>query len=256
MQIAFPTFGRYESLERSLLAVESAATAWKNRALVAEEVARLARINGAAANSSSSRIGQIPNVSRLEMLPGSDSRIKDLLENGPRQETPDWMKRRLQTGQQALPPMQPTSITAEIDAMIPLQLPTPEEVWDVAKSKVKEDDKFTARAAEKEALDLQRNALERALQTKSIKTLVRYPEDTEEKSGRFRNASLNSFHRSAAIPLTLHDLTKAFSEVLTVGNCYFCECVQNLVQELAAKLWYVPGSRTGLTLALEIHSSL
>ncbi|KAG0563439.1 hypothetical protein KC19_8G031600 [Ceratodon purpureus] len=173
---------RYESLERSLLAVESAAAAWKNRALMAEEMLRQARINGAEIETSSSLIDQIPNVGRLEMLPSSDSRIKDLLENGPRRETPDWMKRHLQTGQQPLPPMQPTSITAEIDAMIPLQLPTPEEVWDVAKSKVKEDDKFTVRAAEKDALDLQRNALERALQTKSIKTLVRYPEDSEEKS--------------------------------------------------------------------------
>lgn len=144
MQIAFPNFGRYELLERSLLAVESAAAAWKNRALMAEEVLRQARLNGAEADSSSSTTSEIPNVGRLEMLPGRDSRIKDLLENGPRQETPDWMKRRLQTGQQFLPPMQPISITAEIDAMIPLQLPTPEEVWDVAKSKVKQDDKFTA----------------------------------------------------------------------------------------------------------------
>lgn len=173
---------RYESLERSLLAVESAVAAWKNRALMAEEALRQARINGVEVDTSSLVIDQVPNVGRLKMLLSSDSRIKDLLENGLRRETPDWMKRRLQTGQQALPPMQPTSITTEIDAMIPLQLPTPEEVWDVAKSKVKEDDKFNVRAAEKDALDLQRNALERALQTKSVKPLVRYPEDTEEKS--------------------------------------------------------------------------
>jgi len=216
LQITFPNSGRYALLERSLLAVESAAAAWKNRALMAEESLREARINGAESDSSSSTIGQIPNVGRLEVLPSSGSRIKDLLENGPRQETPDWMKRRLQTGQQSLPPMQPTSITAEIDAMIPLQLPTPEKVWDVAKSKVKEDDKFTARAAEKEALDLQRIALERALQTKSIKTLVRYPEDSEEKSGQLQNVGLNSFHYSAAITLTLHSLAKAVSEVLPV----------------------------------------
>lgn len=157
--------------------------AWKNRALMAEEALRQARINGVEVDTSSLVIDQVPNVGRLKMLLSSDSRIKDLLENGLRRETPDWMKRRLQTGQQALPPMQPTSITTEIDAMIPLQLPTPEEVWDVAKSKVKEDDKFNVRAAEKDALDLQRNALERALQTKSVKPLVRYPEDTEEKSG-------------------------------------------------------------------------
>lgn len=224
MQIAFPNFGRYELLERSLLAVESAAAAWKNRALMAEEVLRQARLNGAEADSSSSTTSEIPNVGRLEMLPGRDSRIKDLLENGPRQETPDWMKRRLQTGQQSLPPMQPISITAEIDAMIPLQLPTPEEVWDVAKSKVKQDDKFTARAAEKEALDFQRSALEKALQTKSIKTLVRYPEDSEEKSGQLQNVGLNS----AAMPLNLHSLTKVVSEILTVGNCYFlCMCAES-----------------------------
>lgn len=147
-----------------------------------EETLKLARINGAEFDTSS-MVDQTLNVGRLEMLPGSDSRIKDLLENGPRRETPDWMQRRLQTGQPNLPPMQPTSTTAEIDAMIPLQLPSPENVWDVANSKVREDDKFSARAAEKEALDLQRTALERTLLTKSITTLVRYPEDSEEKSG-------------------------------------------------------------------------
>lgn len=154
---------------------------------MAEETLKLARINGAEIDISVMAIDQTPNVGRLEMLPGSDSRIKDLLENGPRRETPDWMQRRLQTGQQNLPPMQPTSITAEIDAMIPLQLPSPENVWDVANSKVREDDKFSVRAAEKEALDLQRTALERALQTKSIKTLVRYPEDSEKTSGLLIN---------------------------------------------------------------------
>ena len=197
---------------------------------MAEEMLRQARINGAEIETSSSLIDQIPNVGRLEMLPSSDSRIKDLLENGPRRETPDWMKRHLQTGQQPLPPMQPTSITAEIDAMIPLQLPTPEEVWDVAKSKVKEDDKFTVRAAEKDALDLQRNALERALQTKSIKTLVRYPEDSEEKSGSLRIAEhCFRIHPSAAIPINLCTPTKAVSKVLTIGGCCFsfCACAES-----------------------------
>lgn len=188
-----------------MLALESAAAAWKKRAIVAEEVLRQARLDGADTVSSSSTSIQNTAVGRLEMLPGSDSRIKDLLENGPRQEIPDWMKRRLQTGQQALPPMQPISLTAEIDATIPLQLPTPEEVWDVAKSKVKEDDKFTARAAEKEALDLQRNALERSLETKSNKTLVKkYPEDTDEKSGQLQCIRLIFLHICAAVSSQLH----------------------------------------------------
>ncbi|XP_024360714.1 uncharacterized protein [Physcomitrium patens] len=173
---------RFELLERSLLAVESATAAWKNRALMAEKLLRLARINGAEIDTSSLPVEQAPSVGRLEVLPGSDVRIKDLLENGPRRETPDWMKRRLQIGQQVLPPMQPIAINADVDALIPLQLPSSETVWDVSKSKVKENDKYAVRAAEKEALDLQRNAMERALQTKSIKTLVRYPEDAEEKS--------------------------------------------------------------------------
>lgn len=167
---------------------------------MAEEILRQARLDGADTVSSSSSAIENSGVGRLEMLPGSESRIKDLLENGPRQEIPDWMKRRLQTGQQALPPMQPISLTAEIDATIPLQLPTPEKVWDVAKSKVKEGDKFTARAAEKEALDLQRNALERSLETKSKKTLVKkYPEDTEEKSGQLQYIRLILLHPCAAV---------------------------------------------------------
>lgn len=173
-----------------MVAAEGAAAAWRNRALTAEELLRQSRINGVEIDSSSPVPDLLPpNIGRLEMLPGSDAKIKDLLENGPRRETPDWMKRRLQTGQQNLPPMQPTSITADIDAAIPLELPTPEDVWDVAKSKVKEDDKYTVRAAEKEALDLQRNALERALQTKSLRTLVRYPEESESKTGHLQDSN-------------------------------------------------------------------
>lgn len=167
-----------------MLAVESAAAAWKNRALMAEETLKLARINGAEIDTSSLVSDQM-NVGRgrLEMLPNSDSRIKDLLENGPRRETPEWMQRRLQTGHQGLPPMKPTPTNAEVEATIPLQLPSPEKVWDVSRSKAREDDKFSVRAAEKEALDLQRSALERALETRSIKPLVRYPEDSEKISG-------------------------------------------------------------------------
>lgn len=191
--------GRFELLERSLRAVESATDAWKNRALMAEKMLRLARINGAEIDTSSLPVEQAPSVGRLEVLPGSDVRIKDLLENGPRRETPDWMKRRLQTGPQGLPPMQPIAIEAEIDASIPLQLPSSETVWDVSKSKVKENDKYAVRAAEKEALDLQRNAMERALQTKSTKTLVRYPEDAEEKSGQLHNVDQYPLHHFASI---------------------------------------------------------
>lgn len=154
----------------------------------------------------SSVIDQALNEGRLEMFHGSDSRIKDLLKNGPRRETPDWMKRRLQTGLQSLPPMQPTTITAEIDAMIPLQLPSPENVWDFSNSNVKEDDKFSVRAAEMEALHLQRTALERALRTKSIKTLVRYPEDSEEKSGAKRWWLQFHFHHFTAILMNLRFL--------------------------------------------------
>lgn len=168
---------------------------------MAEKLLRLARINGAEIDTSSLPVEQAPSVGRLEVLPGSDVRIKDLLENGPRRETPDWMKRRLQIGQQVLPPMQPIAINADVDALIPLQLPSSETVWDVSKSKVKENDKYAVRAAEKEALDLQRNAMERALQTKSIKTLVRYPEDAEEKSGQLHNVGQISLHHFAATPI-------------------------------------------------------
>lgn len=176
-------FDRYEALERSLLAVEGAAAAWKNRAFIAEDILRQVKESGTDVVASSKIAEQFSGGGRLEMLAGSETRIKDLLENGPRRETPDWMKRRIQSGQQGLPPMQPISITAEVEAMIPLQLPSPEDVWDVANAKVK-DDKYTAQAAEKEALDKQRKALERALQTKSIKKLVRYPEDAEGKLGK------------------------------------------------------------------------
>ena len=170
---------RYEALERSLVASEAVASAWKNRALAAEEVLRQIKESGIEIMGRNRFAEQISAGNRLK----NDSRIKDLFENGPRSDTPEWMRRRIEAGQQGLPPMRPVSLSGEVEAVIPLQLPSPEDVWSVANAKVKEDI-YTAQAAEKEALDLQRKALEKALQTESPKKLVSYPEDSENKLGK------------------------------------------------------------------------
>jgi alpha-amylase len=128
----------------------------------------------------------------MQMLLEKDSRRHDLLENGPRRETPEWMQRRLDMGQQGLPPKKSLPSSADVEAMLPLELPSPGDVWSIAKARVK-DDMYTAEAAEKQKIDLQRKVLEQALERKTIKKQAKDPEEAEGKLG----SSLKSF-------LTLH----------------------------------------------------
>jgi len=117
---------------------------------------------------------------RLGLLLEKDSRRQDLLANGLRRETPEWMKRRLMLGQQGLPPRTSLPSSADVEAMLPLELPSPKDVWSIASAKVK-DDMYTAEAAEKQALDLQRKVLQQALERKTAKKWVKDPEAAEGK---------------------------------------------------------------------------
>ncbi|KAH9549463.1 hypothetical protein CY35_10G021500 [Sphagnum magellanicum] len=117
---------------------------------------------------------------RLGLLLEKDSRRQDLLANGLRRETPEWMKRRLMLGQQGLPPRTSLLRSADVEAMLPLELPSPKDVWSIASAKVK-DDMYTAEAAEKQALDLQRKVLQQALERKTAKKWVKDPEAAEGK---------------------------------------------------------------------------
>ncbi|BBN06643.1 alpha-amylase [Marchantia polymorpha subsp. ruderalis] len=167
----------YEALERSLAAAEGSAEAWKNRALSVEGLLRRVKEEGLEAVSSVVAEEMVAG-GRMETLLGNDSRKRDLLANGPRRETPEWMRRRIEVGFQGLPPRSSMPTNSEIEAQVPLHLPRPDEVWSIFNAKVKEDDLYTKQAVEKEALDEQRRALERALQKKTVK---RHPEDGEGK---------------------------------------------------------------------------
>ncbi|CAK9193722.1 unnamed protein product [Sphagnum troendelagicum] len=117
---------------------------------------------------------------RLGLLLEKESRRQDLLANGLRRETPEWMKRRLMLGQQGLPPRTSLLNSADVEAMLPLELPSPKDVWSIASAKVK-DDMYTAQAAEKQALDLQRKVLQQTLERKTAKKWVKDPEAAEGK---------------------------------------------------------------------------
>ncbi|KAH8963684.1 hypothetical protein BDL97_04G026300 [Sphagnum fallax] len=171
---------RYTILEKSLAAAEAAAEAWKTRATNAEGILRQAKELGIETLSSKSTVEQITGGGRMEMLLEKDSRRRHLLSNGPRREIPEWMKRRLDVGQQGLPPRESLPSSADVKAMLPLELPSPEDVWSIAHAKVKADI-YTAQAMEKQALDLQRKVLERALERKSDKKQVKDPEEAEGK---------------------------------------------------------------------------
>jgi alpha-amylase len=170
----------YQVLERSLAAAEAAAGVWKTRAMTAEDMLRQVKELGVETISSKSAVEQIMGGGRMQMLLEKDSRRHDLLENGPRRETPEWMQRRLDMGQQGLPPKKSLPSSADVEAMLPLELPSPGDVWSIAKARVK-DDMYTAEAAEKQKIDLQRKVLEQALERKTIKKQAKDPEEAEGK---------------------------------------------------------------------------
>ncbi|CAM6100036.1 unnamed protein product [Calypogeia fissa] len=164
----------HEALGRSLTAAENVARAWKNRALTVESIL-LSMKEDESKVQPVGRAEEIIHGGRMENLLGSNSRKWDLLANGPRRQTPEWMKWRIQAGLQNLPPRNPLPIASQVEAELPLHLPTPDEVWSISFAKAKKDDLFTQVAVEKEALDEQRRALERALEKKSDQR------DTEKK---------------------------------------------------------------------------
>ncbi|KAL2634517.1 hypothetical protein R1flu_005996 [Riccia fluitans] len=158
----------YEALERSLAAAESSAEAWRNRALSAEGMLSRFKEEGVEVVPGLV-VEDVTAGGRMENLLGNDSIRRDLLANGPRRETPEWMRRRIEVGFQGLPPRTNAYASPQIEAEVPLHLPKPEDVWAINKAKVKEDDMYTRQAKEKEALDEQRRALERALQKRTVK---------------------------------------------------------------------------------------
>eukprot|EP00250_Pteridium_aquilinum_P017935 c23849_g2_i1 orf=436-3144(+) len=157
---------RYQALEGSLAAAEALSKAWKERAFAVEELLRRSRNEGSDAIEVDGAIDRVLTGGRMGALLGNDSRKWDLLANGPRRDTPEWMVRRIQVALQGLPPRKLGQVEEEID--VKLQLPGTEEVWSIATAKVKED-VYTQQAAEREAIDEQRRVLEKTLKKKTVR---------------------------------------------------------------------------------------
>eukprot|EP00249_Psilotum_nudum_P024116 c29097_g1_i4 orf=478-3012(+) len=157
---------RCEALERSLAAAQATADSWKEHSLVVEDVFRKVKEQGIETVEGGETLEGILNGGRIAMFLCSDSRRKDLLASGPRTETPGWMLRRAKGSLQGLPPEKRSQVGIEPEAH--LKLPTPEDVWSIVSAKMKED-VFTKQAAEKEAMDKQRIALECALERKMVR---------------------------------------------------------------------------------------
>eukprot|EP01018_Ginkgo_biloba_P014005 Gb_18574 [translate_table: standard] len=156
---------RFEALERALTAAEANAKAWKERSQTAELLLQKTR----GGMDKGEEPEYMLNGGRIGLLIGDDSQKWNLLAHGPRRETPEWMARRMDCVCPKFPPVKHKAPEQVIEAAIPLDLPKPEEVWSIAKEKLKENDMFTKQAAEREALKKQRKALERVLQRKTIK---------------------------------------------------------------------------------------
>lgn len=198
---------RYDLLETSLAAAE----AWKTRATIAEDILQQVKEHVVQTIDSKSTVEQVIGGGRLGLLLEKDSRRQDLLANGLRRETPEWMKRRLMLGQQGLPPRTSLLRSADVEAMLPLELPSPKDVWSIASAKVK-DDMYTAEAAEKQALDLQRKVLQQALERKTAKKWVKDPEAAEGKLGLSFNSIFVSFKPIAVSKCLLQKCLLNFAE--------------------------------------------
>lgn len=166
---------RYQALERSLAATEVLAKAWEERASAVEQ---LLQSSSADASEVSGGIEGLLSGGRMEKLLGNDSRKCDLIANGPRRDTREWMVHRMEEALQGLPPRK---TGAQEESTVNLQLPTPEEVWSIATAKVKED-VFTKQAAEKEAINEQRRVLEKTLK----KDIVWRPQQASGEAQNFR----------------------------------------------------------------------
>ncbi|KAH7425704.1 hypothetical protein KP509_11G067000 [Ceratopteris richardii] len=157
---------RYQALERALAASEALSITWKERALAVEKLLQRFRTEGSDAAGGNGGIEGVLTGGRMKALLGNDSRKWDLLANGPRRDTPEWMERRIEVALQGLPPRKHGQVQQEADEKF--LLPGIEDVWCIATAKVKED-VYTQHAAEKEAIDEQRRVLEKTLSKRSAR---------------------------------------------------------------------------------------
>jgi len=169
---------RCAALERALTAAEATANAWKERSQTAELLLQKTR----GGELEGQEIEFVLKGGRVEFLIRDDAKKWNLLVQGPRRETPEWMARRIDCVCPKFPPLKLKAPENGIEAAIPLDLPKPEEVWSIAKEKPKEDDVFTKQAVEEEAIKKKRKALEHVLQRKTIQR-KRVLEETKLEPG-------------------------------------------------------------------------
>ncbi|CAI7788337.1 unnamed protein product [Closterium sp. NIES-54] len=211
---------RFAALQRSLAAAEESTRKWRERCLAVEELFALAKSRGldrvkesssspaaapaipaaaAAAAPVEAEVGEAVGRGRMDVMLGTQSEKWRILADGPRRERPEWLQRKTLTTTPL--PSLPVSVGLEnVQAAVPLQLPTPDDVWSIALHKVA-DDKFTkeaeAREAEAKEIEEKRKELERALQRKAPKR-IRSPEELEESkesgTGSGREVVIQAFN--------------------------------------------------------------
>ncbi|CAK9222553.1 unnamed protein product [Sphagnum troendelagicum] len=130
-----------EHLQIELEATKALTKAGKARIIeLNHQCMRQAKELGIETLSSKSTVEQITGGGHMEMLLEKDSRRRDLLSNGPRREIPEWMKRSFDVGQHGLQPRESLPSSADVKAMLPLELPSPEDVWSIAHAKKMQDE--------------------------------------------------------------------------------------------------------------------
>eukprot|EP00897_Mesotaenium_endlicherianum_P000654 jgi/Mesen1/1058/ME000123S00228 len=173
---------RFQALERSLAAAEEVTKAWQKRAFAVEELLRQVKDKGIDVLRQAGEIDTVLNGGRMEVMLGDQSQKWQLLAEGPRRQRPEWLRRKNTAGTK-LPPLKVASLDVDVEASVPLELPSPAKVWSIFEHKVS-DDEYTreaaSREAEQKALEEQRKQLERSLQKKTIKRL-RTPDELEDK---------------------------------------------------------------------------
>lgn len=204
---------RFAALQRSLAAAEESTRKWRERCLAVEELFALVKersqeaakerglqagkVPALASSSSSSAAAaaaplqedaseQLLGRGRMDVMLANQSEKWRILADGPRRERPEWLQRKLNTVTPlpSLPiavPVMGASMEG-VEALLPLELPKPGDVWSIAQHKVV-DDVFTQEAEAKEAeakeIEEKRRELERTMQKKTPKR-IKSPEDIEE----------------------------------------------------------------------------
>lgn len=163
-------------------------------------------------------VEELLNRGRMDVMLGQQQSERwEILAEGPRKERPEWVMRKLGPTIN-LPPVKALPSMAETLGS-GLVLPTPAEVWSIAKHEVA-DDVFTREAEQREAeareIEEKRKELERALQVKAPPKRQRPPEELEEALGT------PAYHPPLPSPLLSPRLLCPPLQALPLPSCLPC----------------------------------